>query len=248
MAKVLSLGFDAFAGDLYWVGALQYFNSPSRVLARECYPQLKDYLALSTVLAPEFVSAYRMAGAAIPCKMASGWRFLDEANAILGNGLQHFPEDWFLGLLYSQNLALQKRFGEAARVMAQAAKQPGAPPHLAGLATRLMATTGSTEGALLIAEDLLATVVDDEAREALRDRVRKIRHVRELERLRAALLRYREERGRWPAHLEDVAAERFVEAVPDDPLGGRWIYDAATGQLDASVPTPRITIFDPESR
>lgn len=241
VAKKLALGFDSVAGDIYWVGALQYYSDPSA--AGQCYPQMKEYLRLAATLAPEFVSIYRMAGVAIPCHDGREWRFLPEANQFLREGIERFPEYWFLRLLLAHNLTVQGKYEDASRELAQAARLPGAPPFYAGLAARLMATSGRLDAAQAMAEDLLRGTSNQQIRATLERRVRELQVVRDLDGLRTAIQAFRDRHGRFPESLPELEQSGILRPVPAEALGGEWRYDAVSGAVNSTNPVPHVTIY-----
>lgn len=245
VAKLLASGFDAFAGDLFWVGALNYYATPK--YGRTCWSQLKDYLAISIVLAPDFQSSYRFAGSGIPCGTRAGWKYIDESNALLEKGVERFPQNWFLSLLLANNYTLKNDYREAAKVLSKAALVPGAPPYFAGLATRFMATSGDLSAATSMAEELLRGTDNEGVRESLERRVSELRLMRDLEHLGAAITAFRHTTGRPPNKLEDLVSAGLLDRIPDPPEAGRWRYDPATGELDTDRPLPHVTIYQDQA-
>lgn len=245
VAKVLAFGFDAFGADLYWVGGLNYFATPK--YDRSCWWQLKDYLAVSIALAPDFQSSYRFAGSAIPCRTRAGWQLVDESIALLEKGVERSSENWFLALLLANNYTLKNDYRGAANVLSKAALVPGAPPYFAGLATRFMATSGDLSAATSMAEELLRGTDNEGARESLERRVSELRLIRDLERMGAAIAAFRNTAGRPPNKLEDLVSAGLLDRVPDPPETGRWRYDPATGELDSDRPLPHVTIYQEQA-
>ena len=246
LAKPMALGFDALAGDLYWVGALQYYAG--KRYGEVCYAQLKEYLRLASSLAPEFDSIYRLAGAAVPCHDGREWLYVEDAVALLSEGTKRHPQNWFLGMLLSYNLTLLNRYDDAAHAMTLAAKQPGAPSFYAGLATRLMASTGRLDVAEALALDLLENASDEPTRATLQRRIEEIRAVRSHDELNRAVHRFQQLHGRYPEDLRELVARRVIESLPAEPLGRKWLYDSATGAVTTDVPLSRVEIFGTDTQ
>ena len=46
--------------------------------------------------------------------------------------------------------------------------------------------------------------------------------------------RYETEKGTSPASLNDLVKEGYLERIPDDPLGGTYKLNPATGLIESS--------------
>lgn len=239
--KPLVLGFDAVVADLYWVGAVHYFGE--RKNQRVCYGELANYIKLVNALAPDFKSAYRFGGMAIPCNRGDRWLNVEQACDVLERGLERFPDEWFFRLMLAYDYAAYLgRFREAGDQLRRAALQPGAPKYLASLATRMYATQGDLEGATLIAQEILRNTRDDEVREAMERRINEIAVERQLKALADAVRRFREIRGRFPASLPQLVQDGIVERIPEEAMGGEFLYDAHRGEVRSSSLRKRLEI------
>ncbi len=238
VARLTALGFDAFLGDMYWVGALQYFGGQAH--RPECYEQLKDYLNLTAALAPDFWGTYRMAGVAVPCNDGKGWHHVGDAAALLRKGIDRFPENWFLRFLLAYDLTLVQQFREASAELALAARVAGAPEFYAGLATRLMVKAGDLDAAQEMAESLLGSASDEQLRRTLETRVREIEAHRNLRALESAVATFKAQTGRWPSGLSELVEASLLARIPEPTLAKEWKYDGAKGTVRPLVPLPQV--------
>ena len=68
--KKMSLGYDAFVADIYWIRALQYFTNTKDYYGKA--EQLYKYFDIITDLDPKFVNAYRFGGSFLAEKYPMG--------------------------------------------------------------------------------------------------------------------------------------------------------------------------------
>jgi hypothetical protein len=97
--------------------------------------------------------------------------------------------------------------GDAARgadYMAAAAKLPGGPSYLPGLASRMYAEASSPEVALQLLRALWLQTQDQEMRDVLENRAKEIIIERDVQALEAARDAYRDKHGRLPKTLNDL--------------------------------------------
>ena len=121
------------------------------------------------------------------------------AMQILEKGVRERPDDWRMGFLlgFLQSYYLRD-FPAAARNLALSAKQPGAPPFVGLLATRLAAQGGELQLATSLAEAMLAQANEESTRKEWQDRVDALHVERDLRAIEDAAQRYREVHG-FPA-------------------------------------------------
>lgn len=243
VARVLALGFDAFAADLYWVGALHYFAEPKN--QRVCYAQLSSYIELVNGLAPDFESAYRFGGLALPCESGGSWKNIPEAVAVLRRGAARFPRNWFFRMLLAYDLsAYQKQYKEAGRVLLEAARIPGAPTYFGRLATRMFSQVDDYDTAEQIARQLYESATDPLERDALSHRIRQLTVARELAALQRAVAEFRARTGKAPEALDDLVRIGVLTSIPEEALGGSWEYDPTTGKVRSTGLVDPLRLFE----
>ena len=232
ITKFLASGYTALAADFSYLKAVQYFGN--RETSTSCYPQLADLLQVTVSLDPHFRSAYRFAADAIPCNDGKEWRYGDRARDLLVQATEVFPDNWQLrlrlGYIYE---SLLHEYRKAAIQFAEGAKRPGAPPYFGPLAARLLAAKGDTAGAIVVTKALLRDVDDDKAKRKLQLRLNQLYIDRDLHVINAAIAVFNERSGSPPTSLEELVTAGLLPAIPADPLGGQYQYDAALAKASS---------------
>jgi len=80
-------------------------------------------------------------------------------------------------------------------------------------------------------------IVDDYADEVViqaPSSAMKVKLQSDIRQLRASIQQFHGRHGRYPESLQELARMGTLPRIPKEPLGGRWIYDPVTGQLDSS--------------
>ncbi len=218
-ARIASLGHAHLVSTLYWLSAVQYIGEPKA--EERGWDKLHPLVDLVTDLDPRHGYAYQTAGIVLS---AAGR--LDESNRILLKGMEKGPPWWSFPYYVSFNhwfyLGDYAKGAEYARI---AARKPGASPNISRLALSLSSKSGTPEDALAVLQELRANVKDEVSAAALDEQVKLAVLERDAQALERAAARYRAERGRRPADLEELVRERYVGALPKDPFGGRYALD-----------------------
>lgn len=247
VARAASLGYRSLVADLYWVGAVNYFGDQRN--ARISYAQLANYMELVVALDPEFEYAFYFAGVSLPWNQGRGWVNVDEAISFLQRGIEKFPQNWKmrfqLAFIYSE---FQDRYTEAGDQLKVVGTIPGAPGYAGLLATRMYAHTGDFDKAVSIAEELAALAPEPEVQQALLQRAAEARALKNLTRLEAQVKRFRDQLGRNPTELAELVREHFVDALPEEGLGGTWEYDATAGTVNSSILQDRLIVHSQKRR
>lgn len=242
VAKQLASGFDAVIADLYWIGAVHYLGE-SRY-ERYHYAQLIDYIDIITTLAPDLHEAYWFGGIAAPYNTGTEWVNVDGAVRTLEKGLERFPDDWKMRMALAYDYAAyQKRFKDSGDQLRIAAATPGAPRYLASLSTRMYVSAGDIEGATAIAKQLFDSSDDPSVKEAMKQRVRELHEQRDLANLSAAVKQYQARTGKLPERLSQLVDAGLVPSIPNDPGGGEYLYDRATGEVRSAHLQKPLTAF-----
>ena len=246
VARILSLGFRPIVADYYWIMGVFYFGQQKN--AQTLHAQLADYMDIVVELAPDFESAYRFAGMAIPTvRENEPWANVERAVSILERGADRFPDNWFLRLLlayyYSAHL---ERYVEAADQLVLASKAYGAPAYFTSLATRLYAQAGDVSTAKLLAATILEDTDDPVIIDAMQQRLRELQVHQDLDALQAAVSAFRDQEGHLPSSLQDLVRHGLLNRLPAESLDGVFLYDRATGQVTSSMLPRRVFLHDKE--
>ncbi len=164
-----------------------------------------------------------------------------EADRILKKGMRALPERWSLPFVQATNkFIFEQDYAEAAR-LARLAAELSKRPTLALLAANLSAlanTDDEYEAAASFLVQMQGQTDLPEMRDELASRLVRIRTFQALARLEKAVAAYRTRTGRLPARLGDLVPLDLA-ALPDDPSGGRFEYEAASGAVRSSKLGPR---------
>jgi hypothetical protein len=239
VVRVLAAPLLHLATDYYWIQTIQAVGIAA---TPEEYRDIYDYADLVTDLDPSFRQVYPFVGAVIPvARWDGGWANTEESTRILEKGLKHDPKNIYLRILLSYNLTVfQKDFQKAAKLLEETSRLPGAPSHVAGLATRLYAQAGDFDAGLALASSLAGSAEQPEVRELFERRVLEVQLERLLEQVDAAAAAYQKREGRVPPNLQVLVAAGDLPGMPEDPLGGEILLDA-TGRARSSAQEKRLT-------
>ena len=235
--RVASLGYHGVAADFLWLQAIQAMGE--RKISEEAGRWIYRVLDIVTTLDPKFVRAYEAGGLAL-CTLVV---LPEESNALLEKGMKHNPQAWqlpfYLGINYYFEFGDDEKAGE---YIARAARLPGAPEYLSGLAARLYVSAKAPQNAVELLASLYGQAADGEARQVLEQRLKEAIVERDLQVLEEAIRRYRDRYSKQPSQLEDLVAQGVLNALPLDPFGGRYLYDPATQVVSSSSVKERMAM------
>jgi hypothetical protein len=215
-ARLMSFGFEQLSADWYWVRALQYFVEPAQELNQ--YRNLGDFLEVVVGVDPDFHYAYKFAGMTIPYDTGR-YRFANTDRAIdfLQRGVARWPDDWQMRLyLGFYLLNFREDPAGAAEQFAKAAPIPGAPSYLKGFAGKLLTLNGEIDRGKLFTEHMLALTDDPDEKARLKQRLREIEAEGAMREVEAAARRFRDQEGRWPVGLGELAVLGPLPRLPPD--------------------------------
>ena len=235
--RMASLGYRELAADLLWLQAIQVMGQGkvSEQEGRWLY-QAIDTL---TTIDPKFVPAYE-AGSHALCSLVVLPR---ESNQLLEKGIRHNPQEWRLPFLLGINYFFEFADDEkAAEAMAMAARLPGAPENLARLAAKLFVSAKSPQQAVEFLAKVYEETTDENVRQLLENRLKESIVERDLQLLEEAISRYQAKYTRRPERLQDLVGPGLLSALPEEPFGGRYLYEPATGTVRSSEVKERMRI------
>jgi hypothetical protein len=231
VARPLSFGFGSLLADFTFLEAIQVLAPRHGDWSAEQYAgpdrRLNRLLDYSVEVDPKFAGAYRFAGAALPHETNDGKALgVLPAISILERGARQRPDVWLipfmLGFLESYYL---RDYAEAGKYLSMAAQDPGAPPYLGLLATRVSAQGGELITALALAQTMLAQANEEETRRDWQARVEALEMERDLRAIEAASARFKAERGRAPSSVGELLAAGLLPREPVEPHGGRYLIN-----------------------
>ncbi len=244
--QVVGSGHLPVIVDYLWI---QLIQATGRAWVAEQYRDVYPYAELITDLDPRFDIVYRFAGSTLPTNLGrEKWVNTEESTRIIRKGLQHFPNDLMLNVMLAYNLSsFHKEYREAARVVERAAKLPGAPDYLSGLATRLYAQSGEVNAGLALAYSLADSAKDEQTRATFEKRIQELELEAELQRVDQAIEAFRQQFGVAPPDIPTLLWLGFLKQPPEDPQGGEFFigYDE---RAYSETQKRRLEIFTPDDR
>lgn len=230
--RVAGLGQRLVLSDYYWLKLVQYVGE--NFLARDQHWEALLPLAdLVTDLDPRHGYAYQISGSNLA---GLAHRYAD-AEKILLKGIRALPDRWALYFVHATNKFLYEGDYVTAAVYARKAADVGHRPHLALLAANL-ALVANRDDEYAATEQFLAEslrqVETPELRSQLEQRLVKVRTYQVLSRLERAAADLAAQ-GRVPLTVAELALAAGFAGVPEDPSGGRFVWDPTTREVRSTV-------------
>ena len=244
-ARRLTLAFNALGADVYWIRTIQHYGrdrKSTKTAGR--FELLWPLLNLTTTLDPEFSVAYRFGAVFLAQPYPSGPGRVDQAIALLDQGLRQTPDRWqyafdigFIHYWFGADGTGAPDFMRAAEWFTRAAGMPKAPVWLRQLAAITRAEGGDRSGARVLLEELATSEEEWLRRAAARglDQLVAIAAIEELQRQLDAFMRVHQRRPDTWADLNPTGPRN---AVPVDPAGVPYEYDAASARIVLSQNSP----------
>ena len=235
--KIASLGYRELIADLLWIQSIQVMGE--KKVSESSGRWLYRALDIITTLDPKFVRAYEGGGLALTTLVV----LPEESNQLMMKGMRYNPTEWKLPFLIGINYYYELYDdGKAAEYMAHAARLPGAPSSLATLAANLYVSAHSPQEAVNLLAALYEQTTDESAKKLLEIRLKIVMTERDLSLLEQAIDRYKKQTGQHPPRLEALVGAGLLPALPVEPSGGRYLYDARTGAVSSSEMTERLSL------
>jgi len=227
MIEFLADGYKEAVADYFWMRVtLTYGDENWRKRADDDdWRYLLKLTDLVAKLNPYFFMPYYFAGVVFPWES----RYKEEVIPILERGMKYLPNEWripfLIGFIYFYFLDSKKR---AAYYIQLASEKRNSPEYLIKLAARLYYEAGEEESALLFLEQMEKSTREPELKKEIR---RRIKVLRDILFLKAAVKKYIETTGKEPEDLEDLVRTGIIKKVPEEPYGGRYYYDRKEGRV-----------------
>ncbi len=229
VARIAALGHRTFVSDLYWLSAVQYIGDPRA--ERRGFGKLHALVDLVTDLDPRHGYAYQTAGIVLS---ASGR--LDESNRILLKGIEKGPNWWTYPYYVAFNYWFYEGdYAKGAEWAERAARTPGASTNVSQLALSLRSKTGRPEDALQMLLEMRRTVRDEATAAALDEQIKLALLERDAQALERAVATFRAAQGRDPLSLEELVVAGLVAGLPEDPFGGRYVWNPDERRVHSSA-------------
>ena len=232
-----AFGFRNVLADVVWLQAVQVAGTRKLTLME--YDRLYVLLNVEADLDPKFEMPYLLGGLVLGESPQHG----REALRVFQRGKVTNPADWrfpfYIGFTHYFSLGDAVAAGEA---MAEAAKLPGGPAYLPGLASRMLSEARAPEAALRLLEPIVLQESDPARRAVLERRFREVTVERDLQTLERGVELYRENTGTVPADLSALVREGILTTIPSEPNGGRYVIDPG-GKVRSDRVSQRLRVF-----
>jgi hypothetical protein len=227
----LSPGLEDLMSDIYWLRTVQYFGSQRVFAARKSFDLLEPLIDITTTLDPRFELAYRYGAVFLAEPHPNGAGQPRSAVKLLERGGRANPASWRI----QQDLGFFHYFflnepQEAARILVEASKLPGAPIWLRTSAADFLQTGGERATARRVWQHIY-----DESEGRMRENA--LFNLRRLDALDAvdahqqAVDEFRRRQGSLPESLAQPGMSELLRAPLRDPAGVPFEYDRERGTV-----------------
>jgi hypothetical protein len=226
LTEIASVGFDSLASMMLWLRGIQYYGAHKRT---DQYYLLAEHIFQTiTDLDPNFIDAYRFGAFVISQDMGQPAGGAE----LLRKGIRHNYESWELffdlGFLYFVDIEDETK---AAHYFNMASRFPDAPE----IAKRFSAFAYKRSGNYAVSRRLWEEIYASTTNQAMRENASYALNMLDIDesvhRLNLAVAEYEVRHGTRPRRLGELKSAGLVRAIPDDPFGGRYFLDPATGQV-----------------
>ena len=226
--KIASLGQAPLLADLIYLWAIQYYSEYEREDRFEYVQHI--FGEVIAELDPHYIDAYWM-GALILIVEAKD---LDAGLELLDQGMEANPDNWLLPYLAGWECYHARRFDPAEAYFGRAEKIPDVPSYVRRTRIGIAAAKGDLRRAYAMWLDILRDPTADT--QTLRIAERQLRHLKvkiDVQEIQGWVAKFRLENNRWPKTLSELRQKGYVDALPVDPAGRRYAYDAVSGVVAA---------------
>ena len=232
-----AFGFRNVLADIAWLQAVQVAGNLK--LTPTEYDRLYTLLNIEADFDPKFEIPYLLGGLVL----GESTPHARKALHVLGRGKEQYPADWrfpfYMGFTHYFSLGEVIAGG---RAMAEAARLPGSPAYLPGLASRMLSEAREPEVALALLAPIVRQESDPARRAVLERRIREVTVERDLQTLERAVEKYREKNGTLPADLSALVREGILAAIPTEPNGGNYLLTPG-GKVRSDRVSQRLRVF-----
>jgi hypothetical protein len=232
-----SFGFRNVLSDVVWLEAVQVAGN--RDMTRGDYDRLYELLGVVSNFDPKFEIPYLLGGLVLGESQDHAQKALE----VFNRGKGQFPNDWqfpfYIGYTNYFSLGETETAGKA---MAEAARLPGSPAYLPGLASRMLSEAREPGAALALLETIVRQDNDPARRAVLERRIREVTVERDLQALESAVKSYREKMGAVPRELSDLVRAGILPGIPEEPNGGRYFMEPG-GKVRSDRVSQRLRVF-----
>lgn len=225
-------GMSSIVADVLWIQCVKY--TARHFKGDRKFTWLNHMCNLITRLDPNFVAVYRYGGIFLAALKADDDASID----LLKRGFRANPYAWELPYEIAMTWLLNRGTWpnarvEAARYLAMAVETGCAPQYVIDIATGIQAAQDLDEMERAMWENTIKSG-DKLMRDVAQRKLIELDLRLACKDLNAMAEAYRSRTGRSPKTLDDLVTAGLLQAVPVDPLGGRFFFDSA-GKIQSST-------------
>lgn len=241
--RLASLGYENALADVLWFRTINYFGKHYR--GDRLYPWLARMCDVVTDLDPRAEHVYRFAGFILPWEA----QLPHEGIRLMEKGVEVFPDSWQLNfyLGFTRYYFLDDVDG-ALPPIERAAAIPGVHPFVPRFAAALHAQRQGPGAAREFLEELLASGGAAGMEMVIEERLKEIDLGEHIALLESGIAEHRRRFGRPPVALDELVSSGIVAAIPAEPFGDHYLYDAEADEVRSSGGRRRLQIHDSEKR
>lgn len=218
-SRMLALGHKGLLADFLFLKVSTFYGERhlnKTDLSDDDWAYLASALDVITDLDPHFSDPYILGQAIL------GWEgMVSEAIHLLEKGHKYRYWDWrmpyYIGFNY---FYFMEEYGRAAEYMMEAARHSDSHAFLKPLAARLSYYAGKSQTGVLFLKEMIAESQSPNIQAALKVRLQALEGAAYLENL---IEKFIAERGVAPENIEDLLSAGYLDELPVEPYGGRWI-------------------------
>jgi hypothetical protein len=227
----LSPGFEDVLADIYWLRTVQYFGGQRAFATEKRFDLLQPLIEITTTLDPRFELAYRYGAVFLAEPQPNGAGQPRTAVQLLERGARANPTSWRI----RQDLGFFHYFfldepQEAARILVEASRLPGAPVWLRTSAADFLQKGGERATARRVWQHLYEET-EGRMRENALFNLRRLDALDVADLHQQAVEEFRRRHGRLPGSLTEPAMRALLRGPLQDPLGVPFEYDRETGTV-----------------
>jgi tetratricopeptide (TPR) repeat protein len=227
--KAASFGYSSFLADLIYVWAIQYYGSPEII---DRFDHFGRVFGIIADLDPRWIDPYLTA--ALIAHYDTGDAEL--ALKMYDDGAARNPDQWIFPFEAGHYSQMQlKDFERAKAYYQKAAEIPGAPEITKRLFANAAFKTMDYQTSWATWKEVYETSTNPEIRKIASNHLYQVKAAVDIAALKAALTRFRDERGRGAENLEELVSARLLTTLPTDFDGKDYVYDPKTGDVRTAV-------------
>lgn len=218
--KIMALGHKGLYADFLFLKTTTFYGERQMYqesLSKEDWDYFVAGLDAVTDLDPYFLDPYVLAEGTLTW----GIRRIEDANRLLEKGRKYRTWDWqipyYLGFNHFYFL---KNYAEGSEYLMQASRLPDSPRFLPQLAARLGYYGDKTKTAILFLKGMILETRDEGVRKSLLKRQIALERAVSIEEL---IDKFKAEQHRPPKNLNELILMGYVEILPQEPYGGKWV-------------------------